>query len=103
MAKGKQAEILVQRYLASIGWTVLSCNYRRLGFEVDILALKNEQLMGVEVKYRQNFDAKQASLNEIVTSSQILRLSQGMNQFECESNVHYRSKRIDLFVVSGGG
>lgn len=52
LSLGKQGELLAENYLINKGYNILTCNYRYQKFELDIIALKDEVLIFVEVKTR---------------------------------------------------
>ncbi|MBL8686091.1 MAG: YraN family protein [Alphaproteobacteria bacterium] len=53
---GRYAEFLTALYLRTSGYKVINRNYKsRLG-EIDIIAIKNNNIYAIEVKYRSNLD-----------------------------------------------
>jgi len=52
--KGKEGELLVANHLEQQGYTIISHNYRKRFGEVDLIAKKNDTLVFVEVKWRNN-------------------------------------------------
>jgi Holliday junction resolvase-like predicted endonuclease len=51
-SKGEIAEDFVAQKLEASGWTLAIRNYRRRGFEIDIIAHKADRLLCIEVKAR---------------------------------------------------
>jgi putative endonuclease len=51
---GKKGELIAQNYLQQQQYTVLHVNWKWGRKEIDVIALKNEQLVFVEVKTRIN-------------------------------------------------
>ena len=49
---GKYGETLAKKHLESLGYEILTCNYRFLKLELDIVAQKDGKLIVVEVKTR---------------------------------------------------
>ena len=49
---GKKAEALAGEYLQKIGYRIMARNYRYLKAEVDLIVIKDDILVGVEVKAR---------------------------------------------------
>lgn len=49
---GKEGEAIALKYLLDNGYEILEKNFRHLKAEVDIIALKNNELIFVEVKTR---------------------------------------------------
>ncbi|UTW45166.1 YraN family protein [bacterium SCSIO 12696] len=62
---GKRAEQLAAQYLARAGLTIIERNYRCRGGEIDLIANDGEQLVFVEVRYRQqdHFGSAAESIN----------------------------------------
>jgi putative endonuclease len=56
LGRGRDAEELVARRLASDGWTVLARNWRGAGGELDIVVVRDGHLRFVEVKARDPAD-----------------------------------------------
>lgn len=52
--KGKQGEIIAQNFLEELGFKILDTNWRFEHKEIDIIALKNNEIVFVEVKARKN-------------------------------------------------
>jgi len=53
---GEQGELLASEYLVKNGYEILEKNYRYKKSEIDIIALKKNWLVFVEVKMRKNAD-----------------------------------------------
>jgi len=52
LSLGKQGELLGKKYLINKGYIILVCNYKYEKYEIDIIALKNDLLVFIEVKTR---------------------------------------------------
>lgn len=51
---GLLAEEISAKYMENLGFEILQTNYKRKGFEIDIICKKENLLVFVEVKYRRN-------------------------------------------------
>ncbi|WBL25476.1 YraN family protein [Zunongwangia sp. HGR-M22] len=76
---GKKGEGLAIAFLKESGYKILDKNYRFQKAEVDIIAFKDEILVGVEVKTRST--AHFGNPQEFVKSGQIQRLVLAMNHY----------------------
>ena len=54
-AIAKQYENLVASLLKQRGWSICAKNFRHIGFEIDIIGSRGDQLVAFEVKYRKKF------------------------------------------------
>ena len=54
------AEDFVAKGLKTHGWHILARNFRRRGCEIDIIALKKDLVIFVEVKARRSLNSSQA-------------------------------------------
>ncbi|WKY48840.1 YraN family protein [Eubacteriaceae bacterium ES3] len=54
--KGNQGEALAAQYLINKGYQILESNYLKKTGEIDLIALDNETIIFIEVKYRDNLD-----------------------------------------------
>lgn len=61
--------------LEASGWTIAIRNYRRRGFEIDIIASRADRLLCVEVKGRAN---RHEDPQQILNPRKIERLNRGM-------------------------
>ncbi len=52
--KGKKGENIAINYLLKNGYTILNRNWHFQHKEIDIIALKNDEIIFFEVKYREN-------------------------------------------------
>ncbi len=64
---GRRAEIAASNYLIMRGFTILERNWRRPTCEIDIVAMKNDVVYFVEVKYRES-DEQGGGLDAITKS-----------------------------------
>lgn len=52
--KGKEGELLVAQHLMKNGYSIVNQNYRKRFGEIDLIAKKDDTLVFVEVKWRNN-------------------------------------------------
>lgn len=76
---GKLGEDLAVDYLKKKGYAILERNWRYKKAEIDIIALKNNSLIVVEVKTRSNFSVGEPY--EFVNSKKIKLLIEAVNQY----------------------
>lgn len=97
--KGQLAENRVANWLGKQDWTILKRNYRRVGFEVDIIAKKQDILLVGEVKLRTHLDPR--GIKDILRPRQKLRIQKGIQSFLADYDTPYEVIRFDLFIVYG--
>lgn len=93
---GKQGEELAVAHLQNKGYTILERNYRFQKAEIDILALKDNYLVVVEVKTR-TLDMvvlPQESINRKKINLLIKAVNGYVEEFEMEKEV-----RFDMVIV----
>jgi putative endonuclease len=85
------------------GWHVLARNYRRHGFELDLIARKGETLAVVEVKARQRPPASSRFAEALLPARKTRALARGAATFIAEHAIEVATVRLDLAVVWPGG
>ena len=94
---GKQGEEMAEKYLLQKGFSILYRNWRDSRYEIDIVAIKNEQLHFVEVKFR---SSRYFGLpEENVTKEKIKCLLKAANAFMYR-NSQYKDFRIDILSIT---
>ena len=93
---GNEGEDLAVRLLQKKGYEILAKNYRYLKAEVDIIALKDETLVAVEVKTRSTPDF--GNPQEFLKPAQIKRLVEAVNHFVNSKTLNYEV-RFDFIGV----
>lgn len=83
--KGILTEYIAIVYLFFCGYTILRRRYRTKFGEVDIVAAKNNAIIGVEIKARFN----QESTPEFVFQKQRERIKRSLNYFIIKNNPKY--------------
>lgn len=93
---GERGEELVAQYVQSQGFTVLARNFRcRLG-EIDIIALRKECLVFVEVKARR---AQPFPISEVVLFSKQQKIIRAARAFLLQNNYEDKIYRFDVATV----
>lgn len=95
---GKKGEAYVADLLQKDGFTILERNFRSRQGEIDLIALKNDLLVFVEVKMRQHhyFDLS----NVIVTSKQY-KIMQTANIYIMNNEYEDKMCRFDVALIEG--
>ncbi|MDN3595706.1 YraN family protein [Zunongwangia endophytica] len=93
---GKKGERLAIAFLEENGYEVLEKNYRFQKAEVDIIAFKEEILVGVEVKTRST--SIFGNPQDFVKSGQIQRLVLAMNHYAETKNLDVEI-RFDIVAI----
>ena len=93
---GIEAEQIALNHLKFLGYVMLFQRYKTSHGEIDLIVLKDEQLLFVEVKARK----KQISLHNIISNKQLLRNYAAAEIFLSKfiEYAHY-SCRFDLIIV----
>ncbi len=101
---GRDAESYVAGQLALQGYQVIARNQRTRFYEIDIIAVKQQQLRFIEVKYRK-FSGSGDGL-EAITQTKIKRLTRAITSWLAEHQ-EYTDYEISLDVAAvsstGGG
>lgn len=99
----QRAEELIAAALTRQGWQVLARNYRRHGFELDLVARKGGTLAIVEVKARQRPPASARFAEALLPRRKTRALARGAATFISEHAIEAATVRLDLAVVWPGG
>lgn len=95
---GRKAENAAKAYLEMRGFRILEQNFRRPNCEIDIIAVKDETVHFVEVKYRHNDD--QGSGFDAITQTKLNRMRRAAVTWSQESK--WRGERVlSAIEVSG--
>ena len=94
---GKLGEQLAANFLAKRGYKIITKNYRYLKAEVDIIAQKENTLIGVEVKTRSSdyFENPQDAVNP----KKIKLLVSAMNNYVEENDLDVEV-RFDIIAIT---
>ncbi|HHT97617.1 MAG TPA: YraN family protein [Clostridiales bacterium] len=96
-AIGTQYEYLAREYLIENGYTIIDKNYRcKLG-EIDIIAMDNDYLCFIEVKYRLNSNKGHPA--ESITANKMLRITKTA-QYYMMSNKYSTNIKCRFDVVA---
>jgi putative endonuclease len=94
---GKAGEKLAAQYLAQNGFTILHRNWRCGHEEIDLIAIKNNLLHFVEVKYRSaNYYGHP---EEAVNKKKLRVLLRGIDQFLYQ-HPQYNDFRLDILSIT---
>jgi putative endonuclease len=86
--KGKEGELIVAQHLKKTGYTILAQNYRKPFGEVDLIAQKNDTVIFVEVKLRNNPLIDPAEVISVPKQRRIISVAK-----------HFLSKHTHIDVV----
>ena len=93
---GLAAEKIALNYLVKLGFQPLAQRYKTKYGELDLIAIKNQDVLFLEVKARK----KSYALAEIITSKQIKRNYQAAEIFLSENPQYMQYNcRFDLLVI----
>lgn len=102
LAIAGRAEDFVTSVLIKQGWRILARNFRRVGAEIDIIAMKHTTIVFVEVKYRRFVPETMQDFNQVITWKKRKALERGAKVFmqikERELPV-WETLRFDLAIV----
>ncbi|MDP4038356.1 MAG: YraN family protein [bacterium] len=97
---GNQAEDLATDYLKRKGCKILERNFRNRFCEIDIIALKKDQIIFVEVKYRKSDQFGEPIY--AITRDKMRRLTRAANFYLSENSEYFKlAPRIDIISISG--
>lgn len=98
--QGKKGEDLVARKLTREGFKILAQNYRKPFGEIDLIAIKNDLIIFVEVKMRQ---ACYFDLAEVIIPSKQKKIIAVAKAYFAEYNYGHKTGRFDVALVEGTG
>jgi putative endonuclease len=101
-AQGDAAEDRACRHLDRSGFTIMERNFRTKGGEIDIVALKGDVLVFVEVRSRE--DADFGTPEESVTPAKRRRIVAAARQYLSKvPPSSWREARFDVIAIEGSG
>lgn len=84
------------------GWHICARQFRRRGFEVDLIASKGHSLVAFEVKSRQHWQCLENAA-QLVTLQQIARVQKGLAYWhQTQQQPYFPTLRVDLVVILFG-
>lgn len=98
---GQKGEEIAERFLLQKGYTILAKNWRYKKLEVDIIALKDNLLVSVEVKTRTTDFVE--NLGEIVTRKKQRFVIEATNAYMEENNIEKEARFDIIFIVMNNG
>ncbi len=93
---GKKGENLASQYLVDNGYSIIAHNWRFGNNEIDIIALKNDVLVIVEVKTRSSYFAAEAVVT--IPKSKQKFLVKAANAFIQKNNYDIET-RFDIITI----
>lgn len=96
-AIGKRGEDLAAAWLEQRGYTILERNWRRPCGELDLIAEREGEIVGVEVKTRTG--VAMGEPEEAVTRSKQRKLMLTIQTYLMESGAEQRPYRLDVLAV----
>lgn len=97
-ALGDAGEAHITHKLEARGFTILARNYTIRGGEIDIIALKDELVLFIEVKTRTRSDF---ALSEVITPSKQKKIIFAARYFLATQNITDKVCRFDVALVEG--
>ena len=94
---GREGEKLAAAYLEERGYTILHHNWRYSHYEIDLIALKDNLLHFVEVKYRSS--NWHGHPEEAVTKKKVKALLQAVDQY-LFLNPQYDNFHLDVISIT---
>ena len=97
---GTEAEDRAAEFLIAKGMTLVTRRYTVLQGEIDLVALDEDEIVFVEVKFRQ---APGYSPEEAVGPKKLTRLRKAADRYLLETGGLDRAHRFDLVAIDGDG
>lgn len=95
---GRFGEDMAARYLEEEGYKILARNYRNRYGELDIICIKNEVLVFVEVKTRRS--NRYGSAEEAITPKKIEHIKKVALHYLAAYHFKYKEIRFDVISIS---
>lgn len=96
---GTRAEDLAADYLLSQGYTVVARRAKLTHGELDVVALKGDKVIFVEVKVRNTeYETAEASLNE----GKVARVKAAAEEYLAANGLQESEVRFDLIAIKNG-
>lgn len=96
--QGCAAETLVAQSLVKDNFTILERNYTIRGGEIDLIALKNDLIIFVEVKQRTTY---YSDMSELITTNKQKKIINTAKQFLSKHNYDDKICRFDVALLEG--
>ncbi|PKL82145.1 MAG: YraN family protein, partial [Ignavibacteriae bacterium HGW-Ignavibacteriae-3] len=94
---GNYGEDLACEFLLDLGYEIIERNYLYNHGEIDIIAVENDQLVFVEVKYRKNLEYGPPELSISKTKQKVIKRTAEAYLFERE--IKDQPCRIDFIAI----
>lgn len=95
---GHRGELAATRYLEAAGYTIISNNYRCGHLEIDVMAIKDADLVFFEVKTRRA--AKSINDDIPISARQINNLKRAIQAYRFTKMMVSRPIKLDLIVIT---
>lgn len=95
---GALGETLAARHLQRLGYTLLERNLHIGGGELDLIAIKEDTLVFVEVKARHG--SSHGSAGESITAAKARKLARAALAFLTTTNVSHARSRCDVIAIT---
>lgn len=96
--QGFAAETVVAQSLINDNFNILERNYTIRGGEIDLIALKNDLIVFVEVKQRTNY---YSDMSELITFSKQKKIINTAKQFLAKHDYSDKVLRFDVALLEG--
>jgi putative endonuclease len=94
---GKMGEDLAETYLIKLGYMILERNFRCREGEIDIICLKNDTLICIEVKARTSSFRGQPY--EAVSPFKVLKIKRALHVYLATHFIQHSSLQIDVLSL----
>lgn len=101
LQRSREAEALIANQLQAQGWAILARNFRVLGSELDLVALKGGTMAIVEVKFRKTKPDCLGAWESLLPAKKRAALLRGGMAFLARYDRNITTIRFDLALVWG--
>lgn len=96
---GADEERAASRYLAGLGYTIITRNYKRGRSEIDLVAMDGKTVVFIEVRARKK--GGRQSAEESIDIAKQERLWETADQYLAEAGVDHLDARFDVIAIEG--
>ena len=94
--KGKKGENIASKYLIDRGWDILETNWRKGKYEIDIIAVDEEFILFIEVKFRNSGEFGEAP--DFVSKAQQKRIMNAAHDYIIDNDIDQEA-RFDIIAI----
>jgi len=98
--RGQVAEFKAEKYLIKKGLKLLARNYQTKAGEIDLIMLDKDQLVFIEVRYKQN-DAWASSVESVTIQKQRKIIKAAKYYLQKHEGLSRKACRFDVIAMSG--